>query len=77
MACQEVKWLLASSMRQVANSGITMDKSHPISSIRNIRIPNRKDGHYQVKGQLAYGISAIYLALKPLTAIGKGKQCNK
>lgn len=77
MACQEVKWLHASTKKQVANSGMTMDKSHPISNIGDIRILNRKDGHYQVKDQLAYSISAIYSALKSLTAIAKGKQCDK
>lgn len=56
---------------------MTIDKSHPISTIGDIRIPNRKDEHIQVKDQLAYGILAIYLALKSLTAIAKGKQCGK
>lgn len=51
MSCQEVKWLHVSSKRQVANSGMTVDESHSISSIGDIRIPDRKDGHYQVKGQ--------------------------
>lgn len=52
---------------------MTIDKSHPISTIEDIRIPNRKDEHIQVKDQLAYGISAIYLALKSLTAIADRK----
>lgn len=51
-----------------------MEKDPPVSSTGAIRTPNRKDRHYQVKDQVAYGIGTIYWALDSLTAFAKEKQ---
>lgn len=63
--------------RTEIRSGMPVEKDPPASSTGAIRMPNRKDGPYQVKDQVAYCIGTTYWALNLLTAVTKGKQVRK
>lgn len=77
------EWLHASSRKQnqalkwFACGGRPLEEGHPVSSTGAVRTPNRKDGHYQVKDQLASGTGTTSWALESLTAMAKGKQMWK